>query len=179
MIILSIHIFVWMLKVQLLWIPFLRLPCEIYNQPWDKNLERTHRRQIVELVTVSVPKIYVQWCCIGETGLPLKLSSPRSIAKMSLQKQFHHPWKIGKNILHRDKVTHSSPIYTANIYSHFTVIGCVTSTTVIWKWLSQSMTVHKTFNDTEEYSLRSITILGCNICSQITVAHIEHYQKLY
>ena len=29
-----------------------------------------------------------------------------------------------------------------------------------------------TFNDTEEYSLRSIAILGCNICSQITVAHV-------
>ena len=34
------------------------------------------------------------------------------------------------------------------------------------------MTVHKTFNDTEEYSLRSIAILGCNIYSQITVAHV-------
>ena len=33
------------------------------------------------------------------------------------------------------------------------------------------MTVHMTFNDTEEYSLRSIAILGCNICSQITAAH--------
>ena len=29
-----------------------------------------------------------------------------------------------------------------------------------------------TFNDTEEYSLRSVTILGFNICSQITVAHV-------
>ena len=29
-----------------------------------------------------------------------------------------------------------------------------------------------TFNDTEEYSLRSIAILGCNIWSQITVAHV-------
>ena len=36
----------------------------------------------------------------------------------------------------------------------------------------QSMTVHKTFNDAEEYSLRSIAILGCNIYSQITVAHV-------
>ena len=34
------------------------------------------------------------------------------------------------------------------------------------------MTVHKTFNDTEEYSLRSIAILGCNIYSQITMAHV-------
>ena len=34
------------------------------------------------------------------------------------------------------------------------------------------MTVHMAFNDTEEYNLRSIAILGCNICSQITVAHV-------
>ena len=34
------------------------------------------------------------------------------------------------------------------------------------------MTVQKTFNDTEEYSLRSIAILGCNRYSQITVAHV-------
>ena len=34
------------------------------------------------------------------------------------------------------------------------------------------MTVHMTFNDTKEYSLRSIAILGCNIYSQITVAHV-------
>ena len=34
------------------------------------------------------------------------------------------------------------------------------------------MTVHMTFNDTEEYGLRSIAILGCNICSQITVPHV-------
>ena len=133
-IILSIHIFVWMLKVQLLWIPFLRLPCEIYNQPWDKNLERTHRRQIVELVTVSVPKIYVQWCCIGEKGPLLKLSSPRSIAKMSLQIQFHHPWKIGKNILHSDKVTHSSPIH----YGRFKKILFVKS----MKWAVQESLVY-------------------------------------
>ena len=34
------------------------------------------------------------------------------------------------------------------------------------------MTVFMIFNDIEEYSLRSIAILGCNICSQITVAHV-------
>ena len=34
------------------------------------------------------------------------------------------------------------------------------------------MTVHMTFNDTEEYNLRSIAILGCNICSYITVADV-------
>ena len=27
-----------------------------------------------------------------------------------------------------------------------------------------------TFNDTEEYNLKSIAIVGCNVCSQITVA---------
>ena len=34
------------------------------------------------------------------------------------------------------------------------------------------MTVHMTFNDIEEYSLRLIAILGCNIYSQITLAHV-------
>ena len=34
------------------------------------------------------------------------------------------------------------------------------------------MTVHMTFNDTKEYSLKSIAILGCNIYSEITVAHV-------
>ena len=34
------------------------------------------------------------------------------------------------------------------------------------------MTVDKTINDTEEYSLRSIAILGCNRFSQIAVAHV-------
>ena len=63
-------------------------------------------------------------------------------------------------------------VYTTNIYSQFTVIGCVTCATVIWQWLLLAMTVHMTFNYTEEYNLRSITILGCNICSQITVAHV-------
>ena len=29
-----------------------------------------------------------------------------------------------------------------------------------------------TFNDIKEYSLRSITILDCNVHSQITVAHV-------
>ena len=38
--------------------------------------------------------------------------------------------------------------------------------------LLQATTVHITFKDTEEYSLRSIDILGCNIYSQITVAHV-------
>ena len=64
-------------------------------------------------------------------------------------------------------------IYTANIYSQFTVIGCVTCATVIWQCLLQATTVHMTFNDTEEYSLRSITTFGCNICSPITIAHVH------
>ena len=34
------------------------------------------------------------------------------------------------------------------------------------------MIVYMTFNDTEEYSLRLIAILCCDICSQITVAHV-------
>ena len=34
------------------------------------------------------------------------------------------------------------------------------------------MIVHMTFNDIEEYNLRSIAILGCNVCSQIAVAHV-------
>ena len=62
--------------------------------------------------------------------------------------------------------------YTANIYSQFTVIGCVTYATVIWQLLLLSETVQITFNETEEYSLKSIAILGCNICSQITVVHV-------
>ena len=36
----------------------------------------------------------------------------------------------------------------------------------------QSTTVQITFNYTKEYSLKSIAILGCDICSQITVAHV-------
>ena len=34
------------------------------------------------------------------------------------------------------------------------------------------MTVHMTFNETKEYSLRSIAILGWNVYSQIAVAHV-------
>ena len=34
------------------------------------------------------------------------------------------------------------------------------------------MAVQIIFDDTEEYILRSIAILGCNIYSKITVAHI-------
>ena len=61
---------------------------------------------------------------------------------------------------------------TANIYSQFTVIDCVTCATVIWQWLSQTMTVLMTLTDIKEYNIRSIAILGCNIYSQITVAHV-------
>ena len=38
--------------------------------------------------------------------------------------------------------------------------------------MSQPMTVHMTFSDIEEHSLRLIAILGCNIYSQITLAHV-------
>ena len=34
------------------------------------------------------------------------------------------------------------------------------------------MTENITFTDIEEYNMRSITILGCNMYSQITVAHV-------
>ena len=34
------------------------------------------------------------------------------------------------------------------------------------------MTVHMTFTNIEEYNMRSIAILGFNIHSQITVAHV-------
>ena len=35
------------------------------------------------------------------------------------------------------------------------------------------MTVRMTFNDTEEYSLRLIAIVGYNVCRQITEAHVS------
>ena len=41
-------------------------------------------------------------------------------------------------------------LYTANTYSQFTVISCVTCATVIWQWLSQTRTVHMTLTDNEE-----------------------------
>ena len=34
------------------------------------------------------------------------------------------------------------------------------------------MTVFMTISDIEEYNMRSIAISGCNIYSQITVAHV-------
>ena len=49
------------------------------------------------------------------------------------------------------------PCCTANIYSQFTVIGCVTFPNVM------------KLSDIEEYCLRSIALLGCNMHSQITV----------
>ena len=63
-------------------------------------------------------------------------------------------------------------LYTANIYSQFTVIGCVTFPTVIWQWLSQPTAVPMTLSDIEEYSLRSIAVLGCNMHSQIAVGNV-------
>ena len=55
---------------------------------------------------------------------------------------------------------------------HTYLLPCITCAKVIWQWLLQAMTIHMTFNDTEEYSLRLIAIFGCNVCSQITVAHV-------
>ena len=78
-------------------------------------------------------------------------------------------WKI---VFERKSHFWHTLMYTANIYSQFTVIGCVACATVIWQQLSKVMTVHLTFSDTEECSLRSIAILGCIICSQIKVAHV-------
>ena len=67
---------------------------------------------------------------------------------------------------------HATIPHTANIYSQFTVIGCVTFPTVIWQWLAQPTAVPTTLTDTEEYSLRSIAVLGCNTHSQITVGNV-------
>ena len=63
-------------------------------------------------------------------------------------------------------------ICTANIYSQYTVISCVTFPTVIWQWLSQPTAVHLTLTDIEEYSLRLIAVLCCNNYKQITVANV-------
>ena len=62
--------------------------------------------------------------------------------------------------------------YTANIYSQFTVIGCVTFPTVIWQWLLQPLAVHMTLTDIEEYSLRLNNVLDCTIYNQITVGNV-------
>ena len=76
-------------------------------------------------------------------------------------------WAKDCGVLHQNSCQ-----YTANIYSQFTVIGCVTFPTVIWQWLAQPTAVPTTLSDTEEYSLRSIAILGCNMHSQITVGNV-------
>ena len=62
--------------------------------------------------------------------------------------------------------------HNANLYSPFTVIGCVTFPTVIWQWLSQPTAVPMTLNDIKEYSLISISFLGGNMHSQITVGNV-------
>ena len=54
------------------------------------------------------------------------------------------------------------------MYSHWLCYVCHCNLAVI----VTVNAVYKTFNDTEEYSLRSIAILGCNIYSQIAVAHV-------
>ena len=63
-------------------------------------------------------------------------------------------------------------ICTANIYSQYTVIRCVTFPTVIWQWLSQPTAVLVALSGIEEYSLRSIATLGGNMHSQITVGNV-------
>ena len=63
-------------------------------------------------------------------------------------------------------------VYTANIYSQFTAIGCVTFPIVFWLGLSQPLAVHMTVTDFEEYSLRLSAMFGCNMCSQITVGNV-------
>ena len=105
--------------------------------------------------------------------------------KMYIDDQFSFQWSLDE--IHKGKLlatqlssqnyhTDRAPLeiicFTASIYSQFTVIGCVTFATVIWQWLSQPTAVPTTLADIEEYSLRSIAILGCNIYSQITVAHV-------
>ena len=65
-----------------------------------------------------------------------------------------------------------APDYTANIYSNFTVIGCVTFPTVISLWLLQPMAVNMTFTDIEEYSLRLNTVLDCSMYYWITVGNV-------
>ena len=71
-------------------------------------------------------------------------------------------WGIKQNCSH---FFHSD---TANIYSQYTAICCVTFSTVIWLGLSQPLVVHMTVTDFEEYSLRLSAMFGCNMCSQIT-----------
>ena len=61
---------------------------------------------------------------------------------------------------------------TANIYSQFTVIGCVTFPIVIWQWLSQPTIVPMTLSDIAVYILRSIAILGYDMHGQITVGNV-------
>ena len=63
--------------------------------------------------------------------------------------------------------------YTANIYSQFTVISCVTFPTVIWQWLLQPLAVHMTLTYIEEYSLRLNNVLDCIIYNQITVRNVR------
>ena len=95
-------------------------------------------------------------------------------------------WDSNTKLLHCLKVnlisvkffstTHSSrtlcsqkytTIFTASLQSLALLYGFV-----IRQWLSQPMIVQKIFNDTEEYSLRSIAIVGCNRYSLIAVAHV-------
>ena len=62
--------------------------------------------------------------------------------------------------------------HTANIYSQFTAIRCVTFPTVIGLGLPQPLAVHMIVTDFEEYSLRLSAMFGYNMCSQITVGNV-------
>ena len=53
--------------------------------------------------------------------------------------------------------------YTANIYSQFTVIGCVTFHTVIWQWLSQPTAVPMTLSEFSiHYDLKRALLSNTN-----------------
>ena len=66
----------------------------------------------------------------------------------------------------------ASQAYTANIYSQFTVIGCVTFPTVIWLCVLQP----KTAIDLKLYSSVSLSVVGtavgCANHCQITVGNV-------
>ena len=71
-----------------------------------------------------------------------------------------------------------APDYTANIYSNFTVIGCVTFPTVIWQQLLQPMAVHMMLTGIEEYRLRLNTVLDCTMNNHITVGNLTLLKAL-
>ena len=83
----------------------------------------------------------------------MRISRKPSVAKVHFSQE----------LLKVEKPSILAPDYTANIYSNFTVIGCVTFPTVILHWLLEPMAVHMTLTDTEEYSLRLNNVLDCTV----------------